>query len=376
MSDTRARQQSDLADLKAALASRSADLARALCPDGERSGHYWICPNPRDGSGKHKRNFWINLDGAKSPGSWHDPVAGEKGSPLDLIMLVEGRDFPSALKWARDFLGWEQMAPDERARARRNVAENAEAVAAREAKLLERNRGQAFALWLKASERLAATPVETYLRGRGIDLDRLPRPPNAVRFGVRRHLETGMTLPAMLALMTGPDPTGKKESTYYAVHCTFLANDGHDKAPVSPQRKMWPSFRGGAIRLARGETGMSPGEAAKQGLLDTLCLCEGVEDGLSIALACPELRVWAAGSLGNLRHQVLPACCAEVIVAADNDWGKPQAAAALEVAIEALSLQGRKVSVARSPIGKDANDALRGTGGGVWAVRGAMEGRA
>jgi hypothetical protein len=123
---------------------------------------------------------------------------------------------------------------------------------------------------------------------------------------------------------------------------------------------MWPSYAGGAIRLARGETGMTPGEAAKHGLLDTLCLCEGVEDGLSIALACPELRVWATCALGNLGQIRLPECCAEVIVAADNDWGKPQAMRQLEAAIVALRAQGRPVRVARSAIGKDANDALRG----------------
>lgn len=344
----------DLAELKAALAGRAEDLARALIPDGGRSGHYWMGP---------RGNFWVNLDGARSPGTWKDPTSDESGGPLDLVMRETGCTFPEALRWARDFLGWEQVSPEERRRTEERMARvRAEADARREADL-GKHRRQAFAHWLKASPTLAATPVETYLRTRGIELAALAKPPRALRFAARRHAESDRWWPAMLALITGPDETA------WGLHCTFLAEDGSGKAPVEPQRKMWPSFTGGAIRLARGETGLAPAEAAKHGLLDTLCLCEGVEDGLSIALACPELRVWAAGSLGNLRHITLPACTAEVIVAADNDWGKPQAARQLETALAALSAQGRAVSVARSPIGKDANDAL--VGGGLRMPTGA-----
>jgi hypothetical protein len=57
--------------------------------------------------------------------------------------------------------------------------------------------------------------------------------------------------------------------------------------------------------------------------------------------------------------QRLPECAGEVIVCADNDWGKPQAQRSLDQALAALARQGRrKIKLAKSPIGKDVNDAL------------------
>ena len=351
MADRRAEMARELADIKALLVARIESLARQLAPEGNRSGHYWMARNPmRDD--RTPGSFWINL-GGKAPGTWKDAATGEKGDALALIMGVMRCDFPKALDWARAWLGLSNMQPEQIARAR---AANERAQAdreTREAEILADNRRAAMAMWLKGSDKLAATPVETYLRTRGIELSALAAPPRALRFAARKHRESGRFLSAMLACMTGPD------ETLWAVHQTFLEPDGSGKADVVPARKIWPSFRGAAIRLAKGETKMRPAEAAKHGLLDTLCLCEGVEDGLSIALACPELRVWAAGSLGNLAHITLPECCADVIVAADNDWGKPQAQKQLDAAVAALMKQGRPVRIARSFVGKDANDALR-----------------
>nr|WP_246742939.1 toprim domain-containing protein [Rhodomicrobium vannielii] len=144
-----------------------------------------------------------------------------------------------------------------------------------------------------------------------------------------------------------------------AVHTTFLAPDGSGKAPIDPKRKIWPLFAGSAIHIWRGETGLPVHQAAKQGLWDRLVIVEGVEDGLSIALACPEFRVWAAGSLGNIGNIRLPRCCGEVIVCADNDWQKPAAMAEFERVLGRLKAQERPVHVARSPIGKDFNDVLQ-----------------
>lgn len=114
------------------------------------------------------------------------------------------------------------------------------------------------------------------------------------------------------------------------------------------------------VHLWRGETGLPPREAQRQGLWDELVITEGIEDGLSVAIACPSYRVWVAGTLGNIECVRLPECCGGVIVAVDNDWGNPQAAKTLERGLAALARQGRReVKVTRSPIGKDVNDALR-----------------
>jgi hypothetical protein len=345
----------DTADVKALLQARIESLVKELAPDGRRAGAYWIARNPtRDD--RQAGSFWIKISGA--PGAWRDEATGDKGDVIGLVQYITGLDFKGAMQWSRDWLGLARLDDATVRDARRQVETSREDDARRHAQLLEKNRRRAFAQWLAAAEDLEDTPVARYLRTRGIDLARLARPPGALRFAARRHLETGLTFPAMLALMTGPDPTGASEGVPYAVHCSFLADDGLGKAPVRPARKIWPSYVGATIRLTRGETGLTPREAAAHGLRDTLCLCEGVEDGLSLALAAPELRVWAAGTLGNLQHVTLPECCGEVIVAVDNDWGKPQAARQLEAGLDALARQGRPVRIARSHFGKDANDAL------------------
>lgn len=368
MATDRARDlRNELADVKALLQSRIESLAHTLAPGGKRLGIYYFARNPTR-KDDNPNSFYVVVSGSKV-GKWADEATGDgaavsknglhRGDPLGLIGYVYGLDFRGSMDWARDWLGMARNDPQAIVKAHVAVQRHHVNDDAREADLLERKRKQAFALWLKGKEGLAGTPVETYLATRGIDLAKLKRAPRAIRCLGRKHLESGLFLPCMLAQMTGPT------ESVYAVHCTFLKPDGSGKADVTPARKIWPSFKGAAIRLARGETGLTPGEAAKQGLLDTLVLCEGVEDGLSIALACPEYRVWAAGSIGNLAHIVLPTCCADVIIAADNDWGKPQAQKQLETAIAALSAQGRPVRVARSHIGKDANDALRA--GSAWS---------
>ena len=158
----------------------------------------------------------------------------------------------------------------------------------------------------------------------------------------------------MVAGLTGRD------NRIVAVHRTFLAADGSNKAPVTPARKIWPNFHGAAVRLWRGESKLSIDDAAKHGVRETLVITEGVEDGLSVAMAMPDLRIWCAGSLGNLANLVLPECIDEVIVCQDNDWGKRQAQLLFNKAIDAFVSQKRELRDERSHFGKDANYALRG----------------
>lgn len=355
----------EAADIKAALQARILDVLAALGIQGQRAGSYYMARNPTRNDAR-PGSFWVRIQGT-GIGVWSDEATGDgasqgggngqhKGDIFGLISYIKGVPFRDAMTWARDFLGRERMTSEALRNARRFVANSREGEEARFQKQLAHNRRVAFSHWLKASDKLTASPVESYLRTRGIELSALARPPGPLRFGARRHIEANVTLPAMLALITGPNDEP------WAVHCTFLAPDGTGKADVTPVRKIWPSFAGGVIRLARGETGLSHKAAAAQGLRDTLVLCEGVEDGLSIALACPEFRVWAVASLGNLGRVTLPECCADVIVAADNDWGKRQAAELLDKGVAALERQGRRVRIARSHIGKDSNDALRSNG--------------
>ncbi len=346
--------QSDTQEIKALLIASIDALARELVPNGQRSGHYWIgtCPWRAD---KNGGSFWINLAGAKVPGSFKDAATGEKGDVIKLIQLAAGlADFKEAKDWARDWLGLERMPTYKRQQMLDQVARDRAQADKREAEKLEINRKRAFALWLGAQP-ISGTLAATYLAARAIDLGRLPSEPRALRFDPRHlHLESKQHLPCLMALMTGPD--GKPA----AVHRTWLAPDGMGKAEVTPQRKIWPSFKGAAIRVWRGASGLTEREAREAGLVETLVITEGVEDALSVALACPEHRIWAAGSLGNLNAIEPPPCAERVIICADNDWGKPQAGRQLDAALARLAGLGVSVEVARSHVGKDVNDALRG----------------
>ncbi len=349
-------ERASIADIKALLQRDVEGLARRLAPDGYRSGAYWMARNPtRDD--RRTGSFWIRVNGTGA-GVWKEEASGETGDVISFVKYCNRFEkLADALDWARDWLGLA------RGPVNPKVLEMARAESARRkadddklaAEQLGVNRRRAHALWLHAERGIRGTAVEAYLEHRGIALQALPRLPGAIRaLASHRHRESETTWPAMVAVMSAPG------IPFAAVHRTWLARDGRGKAPVTPNKKIWPSFVGAAIHLARGETGLPAEDAVKRGLVDRLLICEGIEDGLSVAMAAPELRIWAAGTLGNLQHIRIPDCCHEVIVAADNDWGKPQAEALLKRGLEALAAQRRPVRVARAAIGKDFNDQLRG----------------
>ncbi len=131
--------------------------------------------------------------------------------------------------------------------------------------------------------------------------------------------------------------------------------------------KAFGPYRGGAIRLWRGErfdaaTGeVKPGPAlARASAGSEVVITEGIEDGLSVALAAPERRVLAAISVGNMGQVALPPAITSVLLCADNDAADSASAAALDKAISQHLAAGRDVRLVRSPVGKDLNDAIRG----------------
>ncbi|MBK8008614.1 MAG: virulence-associated protein E [Rhizobiales bacterium] len=103
----------------------------------------------------------------------------------------------------------------------------------------------ALAIW-RASQRIAGTPVESYLRLRGIMLEAPP----TLRFHQGLKHPSGGVWPAMVALVTDGE-TGSP----IAVHRTFLDRDRGCKAPVDPAKMMLGPCRSGVVRL--GEPGAS-----------------------------------------------------------------------------------------------------------------------
>lgn len=345
--------RTDFRDIRAGLQSRALELARELVPAGRRNGNYWIAKNPtRDD--RSAGSFYIWIKGAAA-GGFRDDATGDKGDCIDLIAYVGRMNRAQAADWARKFLGWDRAKPEAIAAQARVAQARAREADAEEALTLERNRANAKAMWLGADRWTAGDPVDLYLRGRGISLE--PGTANAIRYSPNmKHIESMSFWPCMIAAMS--DASGG----IVAVHRTWLQSvDGRwTKAPVEPQRKIWPAFRGAVIRLAKGASGLSPEQAEKRGHAGPCVICEGVEDGLSVAIARPDLRVWAAGSLGNLRNVPRLPCVSRFIVCQDNDWGKKQAQAQFFAACDELAATGVPVAVAASSIGKDVNDLLKG----------------
>jgi putative DNA primase/helicase len=186
----------------------------------------------------------------------------------------------------------------------------------------------ALALW-QATQPADGTPVETYLRARGLAVS----PPPTIRFHAALKHPSGGIWPAMVALVTIDDAP-------IAIHRTFVGRDGASKAPVDPQKMMLGPCRGGVVQLStRG---------------DPLMVGEGIETCLA-AMQATGYAAWAALSTSGLRTLDLPIAVRDVIVLADGD--DPGEAAAQECAAR-WKRQGRRVRIARPPVGLDFNDLL------------------
>ena len=336
----------DAGDVARMLAQRAPALALELLPAGRRDGAEW-----RVGSlaGERGASLGVHLHGNRA-GVWCDFASGERGDALDLVAAVlYAGDKGQALRWARVWLGL----ADERAPNARRRAAPAAPPAKPDPEAAARSRA-AQRLFLSAEPALAGTPAAAYLLARGIDLAELGRQPRSLRFhpGLTNR-ESGRNWPALVAAVTN------QAGAMIAVHRTWLhqVDDGHwTKAPLAAPKMALGGFAGGCIRLWRGGSGKPLAHAP---IGETVVIGEGIETCLSVAIYCPELRVLCAISLSNMAGIVLPAAVQNVILAADNDGDNAVARRALQAAINHFAAAGRVVRVARSPLGKDFNDALR-----------------
>lgn len=318
-------------------------------------------------------SFCITLDGPNA-GRWIDYATGQRGDLVDLIGLNLGLQPRDAFAEARAFLGLSTLSPEDKARQAQAEAEAKARRAAQEAaRAAQRAKGRKWAegLWLSAQERIAGTPVDGYLRGRGIDLAMLGRQPRALRFHPacllieeRVDPETGeisedrRKLPAMVASIV--DGNGH----IIGAHRTYLERGPGGiwrKVQGTAAKKVLGEVTGGCIRLSsglgpRGGKG-APLNQAPQG--SRVVIAEGIETALSAMILRPDVRVLAAVSLANMATVSLPPTVAEVVLISDGDT-HPQAVAAFDRAVQAHAGKGRAVRVWRSPVcGEDLNDALR-----------------
>ena len=188
----------------------------------------------------------------------------------------------------------------------------------------------ALMIW-RSSLPINGSPVETYLRSRGLFL----AAPLSLRFHPALKHPSGSTWHTMVALVVNGE-TGSP----MAIHRTFIARDGRGKAPVDTAKMMLGPCRRGVVRL---------GEPS-----DVLMVGEGIETCLA-AMQATGNPAWAALSTSGLRSLDLPYNAGNVIVLADGD--APGEAAAQECA-KRCQREGRRVRIARPPNGMDFNDLL------------------
>lgn len=195
----------------------------------------------------------------------------------------------------------------------------------------EQKKEFALKIW-EESASPANTLVETYLASRGLNI----HIPSSLRFHPDlKHLPSEKDYPCMVALITHG-----MEETPMAIQRTYLARDGKGKAQIEPNRMMLGLSRGGAIKLGEPD--------------ELLMVGEGIETCLS-AMAATGHPAWAAMSASGLVALELPKSIKRVIVLADGDKRGEEVA---QQSARRWTQQGRKVSIARPPRGKDFNDLL------------------
>jgi len=341
---------SDAREIARQLAARAPELCKELFPNGVRDGAEY-----RVGSiqGERGKSLGVHLFGPKA-GVWMDFSAGLGGDALTLVAQVRtGGDIKAALDWSRAWLGLpayvyagRPVEAGER-RERRSPDSDAE-----QAESTARKRALVQRLWNEARPKLRDTPVDQYLRSRGVSLRRLGRVPGCLRFAPRLWChEVRFHLPAMVGAIVNA------EGELIALHRTYLEerNGKWQKANLHSSKKVLGEFRGGQIRLWRGASGTSLAEAPDG---ETLVLCEGIENALSIAMACPEYRVLSTVSVSNLSQLRLPAAVKSLIIASDGDRPGSPAEAMMIGAARKYEAEGRTVRIARPPLDGDFNDTL------------------
>lgn len=303
--------------LNATLLPRLPTLVKQWLPTGRAAGVEWTALNPR----RHDRrpgSFRVNL----RSGRWADFATGEAGGdPVSLYayLFTGGRQAAAARALDGGTITVQPLAAAKVSKAANPNADEVGRIA------------RARAIYAAAHSLGGA--AEAYLIRRGL------RPELAwtrLRTAVLRYPDAGEH-PAIVAPVMGTS------DHLVGVQRTFLTADGR-KLPVRDPKLSLGRVRGGAIRLS---------DPAAE-----LVLCEGLEDGLSLAQELPAASVWAAPGAGMLASMCLPPIVSSVIIAADNDAAGEQAA---RRAGERFASEGRRIRIMRpDPAFKDWNDQLRG----------------
>lgn len=330
----------DMDAIRHGLRERAEELARRYEPSGYREAHRWWAKSTKPG--KKMGSLCIDISGP-TKGRWADFASdGLKG---DLIDLIAYREFGAitretrgkAIGWAKSFLGGMASQPVPQRVKRQRAAEERAEQEKREQKALT-----AKGWFLRAERSILGTPVDGYLRGRGIDLRDFPKIPQSFRYQARcQHAPSGQVFPAMISAMSGD--VGQ---SIRAIHRTWIDPYTLKKADVEPNKMMFAPSGGCAVRVTKGASGLSPEEAARKNYTgDRVVIMEGIEDALTWAMLYPDDRVLAAGSISNIGSCPVFPCASLILVVADNDPPGSTARRDLDRALDRLKQRARSVPV-------------------------------
>lgn len=347
-----------------------------LFPNARRDGPF-LCVGSLNGEAG--KSLKIKIRGSNA-GSWAD-YATSKGDPRgmgDLLKLMQytigNGDLGAAVQEAKRMLSIDSMDPAKLQRHRR-AAEKAQARAEqRDKDDKERARAQAEGLWQSAATLTPSSPAVLYLTGRGIDFAKLGKFPGALRFHAEVwHAQVKCKLPAMVSKFS-------RGSLHAATHVTYLEYRGGKWVKLTREAALrmgmapdevlrtkiirGPAHTHGAhIALWKGDTSGKMDDIPRGTPVE---VSEGIEDGLSFAMANRHARIVAAGTLGIIEVMHLPPQAGAMHLLAQND-DKAQPREALERAISAQQARAKAAGIAREiacrwprPEFKDWNDWLLG----------------
>lgn len=345
-------------ELARMLDQRVSSLAPELLPNGVRRGPFWRASGLDDNG--TSESLAVNLTGQL--GFWTDFAVAKgarerSGDMLKLVALLKfGGDLKNAIAWAISYLGLDGLDPGRLRTMRAAAVEKAKRDDADAQRKTERMRRIAQGIWIGAQP-LLGSPAELYLMTRGIDLSLLDRVTEALRYHPAVYCdEAKRDLPALVAAIVALD------GTHVATHRIWIEDDGRGGARkhsgLAEPKKAIGSWWGAHLPLNKGA---SPATLRDIPAGSDVAISEGIEDGLTVACACPQLRVVAGVTLGNIGAMLLPPQIGSVTIVAQNDAPGSAAEATLQKVIAQHQAQGRIVRRALPPEGvKDANDLARG----------------
>jgi hypothetical protein len=307
------------------LAEHVEAVCRHYLSNGRRCGNYWVVGDVNNHAG---RSLYVRLkgplSGADARGRWTDAATSERGDLLDLIRAREGlTSFRDTLDEARRFLR-APRAPSS-VRKDRRLGECDTVVLARK-------------IWA-ASNLIAGTPAEAYLRARKItaDLDDAP-----LRYHPGLHYrDTPDSLPQRLPALVAAVTDNRGELT--GIHRTFLDPTRKDKANVASPRRSLGAILGNGVRFGKID--------------EVVVVGEGIETVLSLKSALPEFPMVAALSAAHLTAWGFPSGLRRFIIACDNDETGRRASQRLTERAEAAGIEVTRIC----PLGADFNGELCAT---------------